>query len=257
MEKSKSYYFTRFPLETIREVYQKFLELNSSNTQNFLYLEVFLPDESWKFDSIEEFFSNFNNAVRFDFDVRFDKEQNEISIIGEKLYTHVTVKFQNRNKIESIFEILERDINKSKIVITKDPISIFIGHGGNEQWRLLKEHLQDYHGFKVVTYEISPRAGKSINEVLQEMVDSSSIAFLVLTGEDQKNYGELHARQNVVHELGLFQGKLGFEKAIILLEEGVSEFSNISGLTQIRFPKNSIRETYGDVLAVIKREFSD
>jgi predicted nucleotide-binding protein len=41
---------------------------------------------------------------------------------------------------------------------------------------------------------------------------------------------EMTARLNVVHEAGLFQGSLGFKKAIILLEEGCEEFCNIVGL---------------------------
>ena len=45
-----------------------------------------------------------------------------------------------------------------------------------------------------------------------------------------------HARENVVHEAGLYQGKLGFSKAIILLEEGCEALSNVQGLGQIRFP---------------------
>jgi len=75
-----------------------------------------------------------------------------------------------------------------------------------------------------------------------------------MTGEDETKDGKLLARQNVVHEAGLFQGRLGFSQAIILLEEGTEEFSNIAGLQQIRFPKGKIRETFGDVLAVLKRE---
>jgi predicted nucleotide-binding protein len=39
---------------------------------------------------------------------------------------------------------------------------------------------------------------------------------------------------NVVHEAGLFQGRLGFTRAIIMLEEGCEEFSNIEGLGQLR-----------------------
>jgi hypothetical protein len=35
------------------------------------------------------------------------------------------------------------------------------------------------------------------------------------------------------HEVGLFQGRLGFEKAIVLLEDGCEEFSNIKGLVQM------------------------
>jgi predicted nucleotide-binding protein len=58
-----------------------------------------------------------------------------------------------------------------------------------------------------------------------------------------------------VHETGLFQGKLGFSRAIVLLEDGVEEFSNISGIQQIRFSRSKIRESFGDVLATLRREF--
>ena len=134
-------------------------------------------------------------------------------------------------------------------------VKVLIGHGRNNQWKELKEHLQDLHQIKVVAYEIGPRAGLSIKEVLQRMLDEASIAFLILTGEDIHNDGELHARENVIHELGLFQGRLGFTRAIILLEENVKEFSNIHGLNQIRFTAGKIREGFGDIIATIDREF--
>ena len=65
----------------------------------------------------------------------------------------------------------------------------------------------------------------------------------------------LLARPNVIHELGLFQGKLGFQRAIILLEDGVQEFSNILGVNQLRFTRGTISGTFGDILATIRREF--
>lgn len=117
--------------------------------------------------------------------------------------------------------------------------------------------MHEKHGFKVTNYEIGPRAGKSIKEVLKEMLDESSFALLVLTGEDIHTNGEFHARENVIHELGLFQGRLGFTRAIVLLEEGCQEFSNILGVNQIRFTKGRIRETFGDILATIRREFGN
>ena len=67
--------------------------------------------------------------------------------------------------------------------------------------------------------------------------------------------GECQARQNVVHELGLFQRHLGLNRAIPLVEKGVAVPSNISGTQEIRFAKGRFKETYGDVLAVIRREF--
>ena len=55
------------------------------------------------------------------------------------------------------------------------------------------------------------------------MLDGAAIAFLVLTAEDERADGKLQARMNVVHEVGLFQGRLGFSRAIVMLEEGSEE----------------------------------
>ena len=140
---------------------------------------------------------------------------------------------------------------------TRQPVTIFVGHGRNTQWRDLKDHLHEKHGYAVVAYEIGARAGHAIRDILEEMLESSSMAFLVMTGEDEGRSGELRARQNVIHEIGLFQGRLGFAKAVVLIEEGVEEFSNIHGIQQICFTKGGIRETYGDVVATIRREFPD
>jgi predicted nucleotide-binding protein len=75
-----------------------------------------------------------------------------------------------------------------------------------------------------------------------------------MTAEDENAKGELQARMNVIHEVGLFQGRLGFTKAIILLEEGCQEFSNIQGLGQVRFPINNIAACFEEVRRVIERE---
>lgn len=64
----------------------------------------------------------------------------------------------------------------------------------------------------------------------------------------------LHARENVIHEVGLFQGRLGFERAIVVLEDGCTEFSNITGLGQIRFPRGQIRASFEECRSVLERE---
>jgi predicted nucleotide-binding protein len=88
--------------------------------------------------------------------------------------------------------------------------------------------------------------------VLEKMLEKATIAFLVMNGEYETVAGSINPRLNVVHELGLFQGKLGFKKAIILLKRGAAEFSNIEGLQQIRF--TDIKEIFGEVVATINRE---
>jgi predicted nucleotide-binding protein len=87
------------------------------------------------------------------------------------------------------------------------------------------------------------------------MAAKSSFAILVMTAEDEQADGVHRARQNVVHEAGLLQGRLGFARAIMLLEDGVEEFSNVQGVQFIRFARGNIKESYGEVLATLRREF--
>ena len=77
-------------------------------------------------------------------------------------------------------------------------------------------------------------------------------ALLVITAEDETAEGSMRARQNVVHELGLFQGRLGFSRAIAIVEEGVEMSSNMDSIQQIRFGPGNIRESFGEVVATLE-----
>jgi len=86
------------------------------------------------------------------------------------------------------------------------------------------------------------------------MLNNACFAFLIMTAENAYADKTKHARENVIHEIGLFQGRLSFEKAIVLLEESCEEFSNLIGLQQIRFPKGEIRAAFEQVRGVLERE---
>src|SRR2546425_1347328 len=96
---------------------------------------------------------------------------------------------------------------------------IFIGHGRSLIWRELKDFIQERLRLKVDEFNLEPTAGLTTKERLQKMLDDACFAFLVMTAEDEHADKAKHARENVIHEIGLFQGRLSFERAIILLEE--------------------------------------
>jgi predicted nucleotide-binding protein len=114
---------------------------------------------------------------------------------------------------------------------------IFIGHGRSPVWRELKDFIEHRLKIPVDEFNSISVAGIPTTDRLSEMLNAAAFAFLVLTAEDEQPDGRMRARENVVHEVGLFQGRLGFERAIVLLEEGCEEFSNIHGLGQICFPQ--------------------
>jgi hypothetical protein len=132
--------------------------------------------------------------------------------------------------------------------------NVFIGHGCSPLWKDLKDFIQDRLSLPWDEFNRVPVAGITNIARLSEMLDAAAIAFLIMTGEDEQVDGRLHARMNVVHEAGLFQGRLGFTRAIILLEEGCEEFSNIQGLGQIRLPKGNIKAIFEEIRMVLERE---
>jgi predicted nucleotide-binding protein len=143
-----------------------------------------------------------------------------------------------------------RRLQKEKLVGT----NVFIGHGRSPAWRELKDFVKDRVRLPYDEFNRVPVAGVTNIARLSEMLDAAAIAFLVLTAEDERADGEMQARMNVIHEVGLFQGRLGFGRAIVVLEEGCSEFTNIQGLGQIRFPSGRISAAFEEIRQVLERE---
>ena len=147
-----------------------------------------------------------------------------------------------------------QNVEKHKVQSERVGTNVFIGHGQSPLWRDLKDFVQDRMHLPWDEFNRVPVAGFTNIARLSQMLDEAAIAFLIMTAEDEQADGKQHARQNVIHEAGLFQGRLGFERAIILLEEGCEEFSNIQGLGQIRFPNGNISAIFEDIRKVLERE---
>jgi len=186
--------------------------------------------------------------------------------LGETVYDH-WMKTTGKN-IEAFLDHLIEEAHDGRII--SQPIQtafantgenlnisqkkIFIGHGRSPVWKDLRDFLEKRLNLNCEEFNSEPSAGLSTKERLEEMLGQSYFAFIVMTAEDEHNDGKLHARNNVIHEAGLFQGKLGFRRAIILLEDTCEEFSNITGLVQIRFSKGNIISSSEEIRRVLERE---
>ncbi len=148
-----------------------------------------------------------------------------------------------RNLVEKTIAQIERvQITEATTQMTGK--KIFIGHGRSLLWRELKDYLEDDLGLECDEFNRVATEGITITERLSQMLDSAAFAFLIMTAEDERVDGTRQARMNVIHEAGLFQGRLGFDRAIILLEEGCEEFSNIYGLGHRPFAAGNIESAF-------------
>lgn len=147
---------------------------------------------------------------------------------------------------------LDSWVDASPAPATPAPFRVFIGHGGDGQWRDLKDSLRDQHNFEVDAFEAMTRASQVISQIVQGMAEGSTAAVLVFTKADEMKDGTWRARQNVVHEAGYFQGRLGWERTILVVEEGVALPSNFDGTQHIGFPSGMISAAEGRVAAALQ-----
>jgi hypothetical protein len=156
-------------------------------------------------------------------------------------------------KLDSVLTYFSGLQSGSTPGIRSDPC-VFVGHGRSKLWARVQVFVKDELKVPVVTYESEPHTGESIVPVLEKLLEQATFAILVLTAEDEMPEGKKRARQNVVHEAGLFQGRLGFKKAVMLVQEGIEEFSNVDGLQVIQFTKEDIEHTFYELQRALERE---
>lgn len=122
---------------------------------------------------------------------------------------------------------------------------IFISHGTPPDWREVQEFIE--RDLSIPTLELAqePNRGRTVLQKLDEESDRCNYAVVVMTGDDTIEDGTPRARENVMHEIGYFQGKFGLENVCLLHEEGVNIPSNIHGLVYVPFPRGLVRAVFG------------
>jgi sugar/nucleoside kinase (ribokinase family) len=120
------------------------------------------------------------------------------------------------------------------------PRAVFVAHGGSPQWRAVKAFVEEDIRLPVYSFESGVWGGTQVTDALDNLLERCGFAVCVLTAEDLSTDGEWRARQNVVHEVGLFQGRYGFDRVILLVEEGVRSVPRTAEPFTAPFPRNRI-----------------
>jgi hypothetical protein len=131
---------------------------------------------------------------------------------------------------------------------------VFVSHGHDETTRLLVTQFLEgrlQHAPVVLKEDIG--GARAIVEKLEESSKDIDCALVLLTGDDATEAGGTRARQNVIHELGYFQGLLGRDRIVLVLEEGVESLSNIAGLEHISFPRGKVRSAFEDIRLALEK----
>lgn len=186
---------------------------------------------------------------------------------GDVFYSPPHLISSNNDSVKRIGELIKKlkslskddleneinDFKPKKVTKSEGKGFVFIGHGRSKLWARVQIYVKDDLNLKTLTFEDESRTGETIINILEEFLDKTSFAILILTAEDETSDGKSRARQNVIHEAGLFQGRLGFDKVIILKQAGVEEFSNIAGLQYIPFSDDTIEQSFYELQRKFKK----
>lgn len=134
------------------------------------------------------------------------------------------------------------------------PNGVFIAHGRNLDWLAVRRFVEERFELPVSSFESSSWGGHQITEALSGYLETCSFAICVLTSEDFTGDGRHLARQNVIHEVGLFQGRYGFDRVLVLAEEGCGFIPRTTGPYTIFFPHNGIDQTFYRLDEMIRRQ---
>lgn len=132
------------------------------------------------------------------------------------------------------------------------PMGIFISHGTNPEWFAVQRFIEQRFEAPVYSFESASLGGREISEVLGKYLERCSLSVCVLTAEDFTEDGKKFARQNVIHEVGLFQGQHGFDRVVLLVEEGCDFVPEAAASRAIGYPRNRITHALYRLAEVIR-----
>lgn len=143
----------------------------------------------------------------------------------------------------TVIEVLSTDVlakrdNKAAWGAAGGVRRVFIGHGRNPVWSRVQRFIEEEVGIDTEAFESTSRASQHIIDILNDLLGVCDAAVIVMTADDETAEGRMRARQNVIHEAGLFQGRYGFGRVILLQQDGTEDFSNVAGLQTVPFNRN-------------------
>lgn len=199
-------------------------------------------------EHLPELFADFQSI---DTQPRVEMARGSDGIKPANRYSRRQLEILLRN-IDQIFEIRANSELRSPSPMPAPVRRVFISHGRSPDWREVQAYIEKDIGLPTLELAQEVNQGRTILAKLWEESGRCDSAVIVMTGEDLDDEGQARARENVIHEIGFFQGKYGLDRICLLHEEGVSTPSNIAGLVYAPFPKGRVSASFGLLIRELK-----
>ncbi len=221
-----------------------------------LVLSVEHADGStWKLDGRHDFYERYRQpgvASAYIEDIGADAFR--LSYI-EQMGTTVFAKHPDDEQLRAMFAIFDEDRPGAETSVRESVggvPNVFISQGGRAAGRALAEGLER-NGFVVKTYERPGNRRDATRSLLEALVQGRDFAVLLYLDEDEDAHGGRRAREHVLHEVGLFQGRLGLERAVIVRQEGLEPLDRSHAVPEVGFRQDP-REVLDELVGMISAQ---
>lgn len=186
------------------------------------------------------------------FRVHFESKTGRLLKIDATQSDRITIEADNRGNSTSAFVARVEEL----LGLQPLPSRVFVAHGRSDLWLRVARFIEKESGLHLDTLELAEESnkGRTVIGKLLEEGDKCSYAVIVMTGDDFVD-DEIRARENVIHELGYFQGRYGSDRVCILHEDGVKLPSNLGGVVYHAFPKGDITGVFAKLQQELRTAF--
>ncbi|MQY28119.1 hypothetical protein NRB56_37020 [Nocardia sp. RB56] len=130
---------------------------------------------------------------------------------------------------------------------------VLILHDENPQWQDVQRFLERRCGLE--TDQLGPAdfdAG-GFEAAVGGPLSRCGFAVCILSARDSV-HGFRQPSQAIVHQVGILQGRYGFGRVAILVEDGCDLFTNLSGLIRLEFPRGRVEAKFLELHRMLLRE---
>ena len=163
----------------------------------------------------------------------------------------ITSEIEYKNDVRRLNNPWNKEVLNTalKLLGIVDSPSILIIHGRGNDWKDLKDYLQNTLQLpKIIVMEEEFTLGKTLPEKFEYVASKVDSAIAVVTPDDvgtlkDREDFKLRTRQNVWLEIGWFWGRLCRERIMILCKEEVEIPSNIRGIEFYYYKEKHIEKS--------------
>jgi len=127
-------------------------------------------------------------------------------------------------------------------------LSVFISHGKSSLWKSVEKYIQDELDLPTLVLSDVEDPGRFPIEKLDDETNDCFFGIVVMTAEDEELDPTGRSKSSLLYEIGFLQGKFGIENVLVLKQDTIKEFQNISGITYESFTGTNIKSTFARIM---------